>query len=102
MPASKEGTTQYRDALYTKGSEVIPWVVETTGAVCPHGVDEIRRCSRRAATRDLTKYTDSWSARSFASHHRQRISSAVVSRSLIATTTSIPTSSQQAAQTLRD
>jgi hypothetical protein len=78
VPASKEGTTQYRDALYSKGSEVIPWVVETTGAVCPHGVDEIRRCSRRAATRDLTKYTDSWSARSFASHHRQRISSAVV------------------------
>ena len=59
MPASKEGTTQYRDALYSKGSEVIPWVVETTGAVCPHGVDEIRRCSRSVATRDLTKYTDS-------------------------------------------
>jgi hypothetical protein len=66
----------YADAL-SKGSRVIPAVVETTGGVVPHLRAYLRylaRRARRARGLDGTVYGSSrTSANSFYKHHIQRI-----------------------------
>ena len=51
------------------------------GGMAPHTYAHLKRLARDAAkvgARDGTTYDDSWTARSFLSHHMQRIASAAV------------------------
>lgn len=68
---------QYADAL-TKGSRVVPFIVETLGGIAPHPRAYTAYMGRRVrgkGARDGTKYGRSrTSARTFYTHHTQRIS----------------------------
>ena len=51
------------------------------GGMAPHTFAHLKRLARDAAkigARDGTTYDDSWTSRSFLSHHMQRIASATV------------------------
>jgi hypothetical protein len=68
---------QYADAL-SKGSRVVPLIVETLGGITPHALSYVRYLDRRTrgrGKRDSTAYGRSrTSARTFYTHHTQRIS----------------------------
>ena len=79
----KEHKGQYVDAIFTKGSRVIPMIVEVTGGITPHALAQVSYLARRAKGggpgRDRTVYgTSRTSSRDFFTHHSQRISLAAI------------------------
>ena len=73
----KKVAGQYADAL-SKGSRVVPFIVESLGGISPHArayIGFLARRVRRNGARDSTKYGRSrTSARAFFTHHTQRVS----------------------------
>ena len=62
------------DALFVKRSRVIPFIVECQGGITPHARAHISHLSRRARSRDATKYgTSRTSTTSYYVHHVQRV-----------------------------
>ena len=77
--AYKEG--DYHDAIYNKLNTVIPFILEVSGGATPHAYAFLKRLARDAkkmGSADGTKYTGSWTARSFLPHHAQRLAAAAV------------------------
>ena len=72
----------YHDALYVKKNSVVPFIMEPSGGIAPHGYAHLKmlaRSSRLPGGRDGTRYGLSrTSPRSYLMHHIQRLSAAVV------------------------
>ena len=72
----------YHDALYVKKNSVVPFIMEPSGGIAPHGYTHLKmlaRTSRLPGGRDGTRYGLSRSSpRSYLTHHMQRISAGIV------------------------
>ena len=73
----QEQRGDYYDALWVKGSRVIPMIFETYGGIAPHSLAYVKHLAKRAkgkGARDSTRYGTSRTAtRSFFVHHTQRM-----------------------------
>ena len=97
--AYKEG--DYHDAIYNKLNTVIPFILEVSGGATPHAYAFLKRLARDAkkmGSADGTKYTGSWTARSFLPHHAQRLAAAAVYGEAAAIATAINQLKQLATQ----
>ena len=72
---------QCADALRRKGNTVVMLIQETFGGLAPTGAIHLHRMAKKASKkhgRDSTRYTISWTAHDYWSHHAQSISAAPV------------------------
>ena len=67
----------YHDALANKGSTVVLFLVELSGALSPPAKRHLRWLAARAKLRDRTPY-ESWAASSFMAYWLQRLAAAIV------------------------
>ena len=75
--------------------------MEVSGGMTPHAYAFLKRLARdaeKAGSADGTKYTGSWTARSFLPHHTQRLAAAAVYGEAAAIATAINQLKQLATQ----
>ena len=90
----------YHDAIAIKKNTVIAWIFEVSGGLTPSAYRHLKRLARDAEKSgvDGTKYSGSWTARSFLSHHSQRLAAAAVYGEATAIAAAINKLKQRAAQ----